>query len=205
MFNGHQVALRAWREDGRKEICVFYARKSELSRWENSNNKKNVCCLFTCESGWEVQLFFSTDAGSVMRSGCIFTHDAFHWCGFLYLCIFNLVPHLITFGAALLTTKVSTTQWGLGADICISGENNKKKKKKTSSSHHSQARPSDNGQMTEKERYGCIPQLACKTNYLNSPTHSLSRSPSVSNGFLCECARVWEAKECAGVENVRTR
>lgn len=28
--------------------------------------------------------FFSTDAGSVMRSGCIFIYEAFHCCVFLY-------------------------------------------------------------------------------------------------------------------------
>lgn len=41
-------------------------------------------------------------------------------------------------------------------------------------------------------------------NQLPKLTHTLFLNLSVSHGFLCKCAHAWVAKECAGVENVRT-
>lgn len=208
MLDGHQVALRAWKNDSGKEICVCYARKSR--GWENENNEKDVCWRVTFESGWEG--FFSLYC-SVMRRGCIFIYHAFHCCGFLYSCIFYLVSDLITFGAALLTTKASMTHEVL--DLPFAYQVRTTTATTTKKTPLIICRPAHLikdkwqwGGPAERKgrgRYGCIPQLACKTNYLNSPTHSLSRSPSVSNGFLYKCVSVWEAKECAGVENVRTR
>lgn len=61
---------------------------------------------------------------------------------------------------------------------------------------------------SKKKKKRTLSAAHIKTNYLNSPTLSLSRAPSLFSPALRrspgECAHVWVGKECAGVENVRT-